>query len=121
MMKLDSLIIPAGYTVEQALRKVMHDDWRSRQEVRSLTNDSIAYEVTLIFKFGVTMGLAREVLDTIESEEAAARGKRTDSATAPAKIGPAQPCRYPACVDDGPDGKCSDWLAGDCKGPGYTR
>jgi hypothetical protein len=26
-------------------------------------------------------------------------------------------CRYPDCVDNGPDGKCTDWLIGKCKGP----
>jgi hypothetical protein len=33
-------------------------------------------------------------------------------------FGPAA-CRYPACVENGPDGKCTDWLIGDCKGPQY--
>ena len=26
-------------------------------------------------------------------------------------------CKYPACVDNGPDGKCTDWLCGVCPGP----
>lgn len=31
-----------------------------------------------------------------------------------AKVGD---CKYPDCVDDGPDGKCTRWLVGECKGP----
>ena len=30
---------------------------------------------------------------------------------------PVQPCKYPACVDNGPEGKCIDWLTGVCPGP----
>lgn len=26
-------------------------------------------------------------------------------------------CKYPECVDNGPDGKCTAWLIGDCEGP----
>jgi len=26
-------------------------------------------------------------------------------------------CKYPACVDNGPGGKCIDWLIGDCPDP----
>lgn len=26
-------------------------------------------------------------------------------------------CKYPQCVDNGPDGKCTAWLIGDCEGP----
>jgi hypothetical protein len=26
-------------------------------------------------------------------------------------------CEYPTCVDDGPEGKCTKWLIGDCPGP----
>ena len=26
-------------------------------------------------------------------------------------------CKYPDCVDNGPEGKCTDWLIGVCKGP----
>ena len=26
-------------------------------------------------------------------------------------------CRYPDCVDNGPDGKCTRWLIGECAGP----
>jgi hypothetical protein len=32
----------------------------------------------------------------------------------------ASACRYPDCVDNGPDGKCTDWLTGVCKGPAET-
>lgn len=27
-------------------------------------------------------------------------------------------CKYPDCVDNGPDGKCTDWLTGACPGHG---
>jgi hypothetical protein len=37
--------------------------------------------------------------------------RAADSATA---------CRYPACVENGPEGKCIDWLTGACKGPPET-
>jgi len=26
-------------------------------------------------------------------------------------------CRYPDCVDNGPEGKCIRWLTGECSGP----
>ena len=26
-------------------------------------------------------------------------------------------CRYPDCVDNGPNGKCTRWLTGECDGP----
>ena len=26
-------------------------------------------------------------------------------------------CRYPDCVDNGPEGKCIRWLVGECDGP----
>ena len=26
-------------------------------------------------------------------------------------------CRYPDCVDNGPEGKCMRWLVGECEGP----
>ena len=26
-------------------------------------------------------------------------------------------CRYPDCVDNGPGGKCTRWLVGECEGP----
>ena len=36
--------------------------------------------------------------------------------------GPDAPCRYPDCVDNGPDGKCTRWLLGDCeKSEDYQR
>lgn len=29
----------------------------------------------------------------------------------------AERCRYPDCVDNGPDGKCTRWLLAECNGP----
>lgn len=26
-------------------------------------------------------------------------------------------CLYPECVDNGPEGKCTRWLVGECPGP----
>jgi len=76
MMKLDDMLIPAGYTVEQAIRKAMNDHRRSRQGVRKHSpDDAISYEITINFRVGVPMALAHEVLDKIEAEEAAAREK----------------------------------------------
>ena len=36
--------------------------------------------------------------------------------------GPDAPCRYPDCVDNGPEGKCMRWLLGECeKSEDYRR
>jgi len=74
-MKLDDMLVPKGFTIRQAIRQAMNDDWRSRQGARNATGHGATYDISLHFSVTVSAAMANEVLDKIEAEEAAAREK----------------------------------------------
>jgi len=60
---------------------------------------------------------AQQALEALEFDSYYGTGKKEAVAALKAALEQPEPCRYPDCVDNGPEGKCTRWLVGECPGP----